>query len=180
MSDLTDLRDLTAQFLAEIERRDAINKRLRGLLREMAARVQVVHTPSRALDFVQWVRRETEAALAGASVQPSAIADECPACGRSTKRHPGYVIGNHWLESAYERICAGEAEDDVLADYDVQRVSAPQPAVATQSCVHCASERISQLSFDVWECEDCGREFTFDWKPSGITADPTAAAPTEE
>lgn len=44
------------------------------------------------------------------------------------KRHPGYVIGNHWLETAYERICAGEAEDDVLADYDVVRVNADTTA----------------------------------------------------
>ena len=32
-------------------------------------------------------------------------------------RHPGYVIGAHWLETAYSRICAGEAEADVLRDY---------------------------------------------------------------
>ena len=38
------------------------------------------------------------------------------------KRHPGYIVGNHWLETAYDRICAGEPEDKVLADYDVHRV----------------------------------------------------------
>ena len=37
------------------------------------------------------------------------------------KRHPGYVIGNHWLETAYERLCAGEAEDAILEDYDLVR-----------------------------------------------------------
>lgn len=31
--------------------------------------------------------------------------------------HPGYVIGQHWLSSAYERICAGEQELDVMQDY---------------------------------------------------------------
>lgn len=31
--------------------------------------------------------------------------------------HPGYVIGQHWLSSAYERICAGESELDVMQDY---------------------------------------------------------------
>ena len=36
-------------------------------------------------------------------------------------RHPGYVIGNHWLETAYERLCAGEAEDAILEDYDLVR-----------------------------------------------------------
>jgi hypothetical protein len=26
------------------------------------------------------------------------------------ERHPGYLIGNHWLETAYSRVCAGEAD----------------------------------------------------------------------
>ena len=30
--------------------------------------------------------------------------------------HPGYVIGAHWLETAYSRIAAGEAEDAVLGE----------------------------------------------------------------
>jgi DNA-directed RNA polymerase subunit N (RpoN/RPB10) len=83
------------------------------------------------------VLKQIRAALAGAAGRPHWSSDdpsvtitpqgemsvdpECLTCGRSTKRHPGYVIGNHWLESAYERICAGEAEDDVLADYGVAR-----------------------------------------------------------
>ena len=37
-------------------------------------------------------------------------------------RHPGHIIGNHWLETAYERICAGEAEADVLRDCGWERV----------------------------------------------------------
>jgi len=37
------------------------------------------------------------------------------------KRHPGYVIGNHWFETAYERLCAGEAEDAILEDYELVR-----------------------------------------------------------
>ena len=39
------------------------------------------------------------------------------------KRHPGYVIGNHWLETAYSRVCAGEAEADVLRDIGLVRVT---------------------------------------------------------
>ena len=39
------------------------------------------------------------------------------------KRHPGYVIGSHWLETAYSRICAGEAEADVLKDCGWERVA---------------------------------------------------------
>ena len=37
--------------------------------------------------------------------------------------HPGYVIGNHWLETAYSRVCAGEAEADVLRDIGLVRVT---------------------------------------------------------
>ena len=38
-------------------------------------------------------------------------------------KHPGYIIGSHWLETAYSRICAGEAEADVLRDYGLVRVT---------------------------------------------------------
>lgn len=113
-----------AQYDHDYRKLEADNERLRGLLqrhyelRGKPAREEWVDGgPTYRLAMQLW--RDTAAALAGAAVQP----DECPACGRSTKRHPGYVLGNHWLESAYERICAGEAEDDVLRDYDVVRVT---------------------------------------------------------
>lgn len=44
-----------------------------------------------------------------------------PPAAAPEKRHPGYVIGNHWLETAYERLCAGEAEDAILEDYELVR-----------------------------------------------------------
>lgn len=31
--------------------------------------------------------------------------------------HRGYIIGMHWLSVAYERICAGEPQLEVMADY---------------------------------------------------------------
>jgi len=37
--------------------------------------------------------------------------------------HPGYIIGSHWLETAYSRVCAGEAEADVLRDCGWERVT---------------------------------------------------------
>ena len=40
------------------------------------------------------------------------------------KRHPGYILGNHWLETAYERVCAGEGEANVLRDYGLMREEA--------------------------------------------------------
>lgn len=35
---------------------------------------------------------------------------------RDGDEHPAYVVGQHWLSLAYERICAGESEEQVLAD----------------------------------------------------------------
>lgn len=48
------------------------------------------------------------------------------------KRHPGYIIGNHWLETAYDRICAGEPESEVLADYGWRQCAVAQGT--TQFC----------------------------------------------
>jgi hypothetical protein len=31
--------------------------------------------------------------------------------------HPGYVIGQHWMTWAYERICEGETEVSVMKDF---------------------------------------------------------------
>lgn len=49
---------------------------------------------------------------------------------REPVRHPGYIIGNHWLETAYSRICAGEAEADVLRDIGLVREEAFLTGVA--------------------------------------------------
>lgn len=43
--------------------------------------------------------------------------------GEEPKRHPGYIIGDHWLQAAYTRICTGETEDEVMTDYGWQRES---------------------------------------------------------
>lgn len=40
---------------------------------------------------------------------------------RDGDKHPAYVVGQHWLSAAYERICAGESEQQVLADYGWRR-----------------------------------------------------------
>ena len=44
------------------------------------------------------------------------------ATDKDSLTHPGYVIGSHWLETAYSRVCAGEAEADVLRDCGWERV----------------------------------------------------------
>ena len=41
--------------------------------------------------------------------------------GEEPKRHPGYIIGDHWLQAAYTRVCTGETEDEVMTDYGWQR-----------------------------------------------------------
>jgi hypothetical protein len=43
--------------------------------------------------------------------------------GEEPKRHPGYIMGEHWLQAAYTRICTGETEAEVMADYGWQRES---------------------------------------------------------
>jgi hypothetical protein len=43
--------------------------------------------------------------------------------GAEPKRHPGYIMGDHWLQAAYTRICTGETEAEVMADYGWQRES---------------------------------------------------------
>ena len=46
------------------------------------------------------------------------------AAPRPEPTHPGYILGSHWLETAYSRICAGEAEANVLRDYGLIREEA--------------------------------------------------------
>jgi len=41
----------------------------------------------------------------------------------AAQRHPGYIMGDHWLQAAYTRICTGETEAEVMADYGWQRES---------------------------------------------------------
>ena len=51
------------------------------------------------------------------------IAKAIRARGEEPKRHPGYIIGDHWLQAAYTRICTGETEAEVMADYGWKRES---------------------------------------------------------
>jgi hypothetical protein len=52
---------------------------------------------------------------------------ECAAAirarGEEPKRHPGYIMGEHWLQAAYTRICTGETEAEVMSDYGWRRES---------------------------------------------------------
>ena len=43
--------------------------------------------------------------------------------GEEPKRHPGYIMGEHWLQAAYTRICTGETEAEVMSDYGWRRES---------------------------------------------------------
>ena len=49
--------------------------------------------------------------------------DAADAAAQPEPTHPGYILGDHWLETAYSRICAGEAEADVLRDCGWERVT---------------------------------------------------------
>jgi hypothetical protein len=46
-----------------------------------------------------------------------AIAANIRARGEEPKRHPGYIIGDHWLQAAYTRVCTGEDIRQVMEDY---------------------------------------------------------------
>jgi len=45
------------------------------------------------------------------------LGDLIRARGEQPKRHPGYIVGDHWLQAAYTRVCTGEDVRDVMADY---------------------------------------------------------------
>jgi hypothetical protein len=72
-------------------------------------------------------------------------------------RHPGYVIGNHWLETAYERLCAGESEDAILEDYEVVR----EPRLRD---LRRDGERIGWLERNGIGCEKVGNIGFFVWR----------------
>ncbi len=71
----------------------------------------------KALEAFYYAERNHEGGFYGDSITAlrAALAAEQP-------KHPGYIIGSHWLETAYSRICAGEAEADVLRDCGWERV----------------------------------------------------------
>ena len=54
---------------------------------------------------------------AGAYNAAEAIAADIRARGEEPKRHPGYIIGDHWLQAAYTRVCTGEDIRVVMEDY---------------------------------------------------------------
>ncbi len=60
-------------------------------------------------DTITMPRAVAEFLLGGRKDIPAALAEP-------DATHPGYIIGSHWLETAYSRIAAGEAEADVLAE----------------------------------------------------------------
>jgi len=60
-----------------------------------------------------WIGKVTSPALAAEQPVPTV---------KESLTHPGYIIGSHWLETAYSRVCAGEAEADVLRDCGWERV----------------------------------------------------------
>jgi hypothetical protein len=59
-------------------------------------------------------------ALAAPEPEPVALA-HCPYTPPPSA-HFGYVLGDHWLETAYSRVLDGEAEADVLRDCGWERV----------------------------------------------------------
>ena len=72
--------------------------------------------------------------------------------------HPGYIIGNHWLETAYSRVCAGEAEADVLRDCGWERVTDAEALRRDAERLTADNERLREaLTYD-WDQLDACRE----------------------
>ena len=62
-------------------------------------------------------------ALAAPSPEPEPVAlAHCPYTPPPSA-HFGYVLGDHWLETAYSRVLDGEAEAEVLKDCGWERVT---------------------------------------------------------
>jgi hypothetical protein len=80
-----------------------------------------------------------------------------PTAAPEPVRHPGYVIGSHWFETAYERLCAGEAEDAILEDYEVVR----EPRLRD---LRRDAERIGWLERNGIGCEKVGNIGFFVWR----------------
>lgn len=80
------------------------------------------------------VMRETMAVLEAALAEPDAEREPV---------HPGYIIGSHWLETAYSRIAAGEAEAEVLAEVLGERGWVRPDAIA--QAVEAEREAICQI-----------------------------------
>jgi hypothetical protein len=60
--------------------------------------------------------------------------------------HPGYIIGSHWLETAYSRIAAGEVEAEVLTEVLGAR-GWVKPEPATREQVFAAYDRNDAIGF---------------------------------
>jgi hypothetical protein len=70
--------------------------------------------------------RDTKAFIDSMDTLRAALAEPEPV-------HPGYILGSHWLETAYSRIAAGEVEAEVLTEVLGARGWAkPEPATVEQ------------------------------------------------
>lgn len=86
--------------------------------------------------------------------------------------HPGYVIGSHFLETAYSRIAAGEDEAEVLAEVLGERGWVRPDAIA--QAVEAEREACAEI------CERRRSLYWMEFDKSGKEADRTAAIASEE
>jgi hypothetical protein len=110
--ELTDAISAIAAALAEPEQKSAFQvdaERYRWLRGE----VQGPHTP---LAQVVWKRNNIRESGDWTNLSDGQTLDEAIDAALAEPVHPGYVIGSHWLETAYSRIAAGESEAKVLTE----------------------------------------------------------------
>jgi hypothetical protein len=88
---------------------------------------EVVELALEALDYGGFLKKQQSitalrTALAAPCPEPEPVAlAHCPYTPPPSA-HFGYVLGDHWLETAYSRVLAGEAEAEVLKDCGWERV----------------------------------------------------------
>ena len=117
-----NVADLFAQFAAKQKPLDAD---MAAILHANIDSLYITDEPAAALAEPDATREpatvpHTHEWFRTGAMEPGVM--RCISCGEWGKSaqpepvHPGYIIGSHWLETAYSRIAAGEAEADVLAE----------------------------------------------------------------
>lgn len=76
------------------------------------------------LEVMDWTYAQAHRNRPMTEAEQKVLHDIRTALAAEPTKHPGYVIGSHWLETAYSRVCAGEAEADVLRDIGLIREEA--------------------------------------------------------
>lgn len=85
--------------------------------------------------------------------------------------HPDYIIGIHWLAAAYGRICAGEDEKAVMADYGYAYISLPDRPLTVWEVIRAVELARERLTVRVRDTDPT------DPSPASAPGNPPSPAP---